>query len=178
MRLEVSVRESARRSLCQSDALAEDTRRPPSAAAALRRFHRRPVSDFTPLAGDRLFGEDAAIVGGFARFRGSPVCVIGQEKGNDTEIAPQAQFRHGAAGGLSQGRAADGACRPLFAAGDFAGRYGRALFPASMRRSAARPKRSPARPISRCRSACRMWRSSSARAAQAAPSRSPPAIAC
>lgn len=42
-------------------------------------------SEFTPLAGDRLFGEDAAIVGGFARFRGSPVCVIGQEKGSDTE---------------------------------------------------------------------------------------------
>jgi acetyl-CoA carboxylase carboxyl transferase subunit alpha len=43
------------------------------------------VTDFTPMSGDRLFGEDAAIVGGFARFRGSPVCVIGQEKGNDTE---------------------------------------------------------------------------------------------
>jgi acetyl-CoA carboxylase carboxyl transferase subunit alpha len=41
--------------------------------------------DFTPLSGDRLFGEDAAIVGGFARFRGTPVCLIGQEKGNDTE---------------------------------------------------------------------------------------------
>ncbi|MGA3302164.1 MAG: acetyl-CoA carboxylase carboxyltransferase subunit alpha [Methylovirgula sp.] len=42
-------------------------------------------TDFTPLSGDRLFGEDAAIVGGFARFRGSPICVIGQEKGSDTE---------------------------------------------------------------------------------------------
>ncbi len=42
-------------------------------------------TDFTALSGDRLFGEDAAIVGGFARFRGSPVCVIGQEKGSDTE---------------------------------------------------------------------------------------------
>ena len=42
-------------------------------------------TDFTPLSGDRLFGEDAAIVGGFARFRGSSVCVIGQEKGSDTE---------------------------------------------------------------------------------------------
>ncbi|MFZ0558907.1 MAG: acetyl-CoA carboxylase carboxyltransferase subunit alpha [Methylovirgula sp.] len=43
------------------------------------------LNDFTPLSGDRLFGDDAAIVGGFARFRGSPVCVIGQEKGADTE---------------------------------------------------------------------------------------------
>jgi acetyl-CoA carboxylase carboxyl transferase subunit alpha len=42
-------------------------------------------TDFTPLSGDRLFGEDAAIVGGFARFRGSAICVIGQEKGSDTE---------------------------------------------------------------------------------------------
>lgn len=42
-------------------------------------------TDFTPLAGDRSFGEDHAIVGGFARFRGEPVAVIGQEKGSDTK---------------------------------------------------------------------------------------------
>src|SRR5688572_9027797 len=41
-------------------------------------------SDFTPLAGDRGFGEDKAIVGGFARFRGEAVAVLGQEKGSDT----------------------------------------------------------------------------------------------
>ena len=41
-------------------------------------------TDFTPLAGDRAYGEDAAIVGGFARFRGDPVAIIGQEKGSDT----------------------------------------------------------------------------------------------
>jgi acetyl-CoA carboxylase carboxyl transferase subunit alpha len=45
----------------------------------------RLFTDFTSLSGDRLFGEDAAIVGGLARFRGTPVCVIGQEKGSDTE---------------------------------------------------------------------------------------------
>jgi acetyl-CoA carboxylase carboxyl transferase subunit alpha len=43
------------------------------------------VTDFTPLAGDRSFGEDAAIVGGFGRFHGESVCVIGHEKGSDTE---------------------------------------------------------------------------------------------
>jgi acetyl-CoA carboxylase carboxyl transferase subunit alpha len=43
------------------------------------------VTDFTPLAGDRLFGEDFAIVGGFGRLRGQPICVIGQEKGSDTQ---------------------------------------------------------------------------------------------
>lgn len=43
------------------------------------------IADFTPLAGDRLFGEDEAIVGGFGRFRGRSICVIGQEKGSDTD---------------------------------------------------------------------------------------------
>jgi acetyl-CoA carboxylase carboxyl transferase subunit alpha len=43
------------------------------------------ISDFTPLAGDRSFGEDPAIVGGFGRFCGDSVCVIGHEKGSDTE---------------------------------------------------------------------------------------------
>ena len=43
------------------------------------------ISGFIPLAGDRKFGDDAAIVGGFGRFRGESVCVIGHEKGSDTE---------------------------------------------------------------------------------------------
>ncbi len=42
------------------------------------------IEEFTPLAGDRTFSEDEAIVGGFGRFRGEAVCVIGQEKGSDT----------------------------------------------------------------------------------------------
>jgi acetyl-CoA carboxylase carboxyl transferase subunit alpha len=42
------------------------------------------VSEFTPLAGDRKYGEDAAIVGGLGRIGGRAVCVIGQEKGHDT----------------------------------------------------------------------------------------------
>ncbi len=43
------------------------------------------ISDFVPLAGDRTFGDDEAIIGGFGRFRGESVCVIGHEKGADTE---------------------------------------------------------------------------------------------
>jgi len=43
------------------------------------------ISNFVPLAGDRKFGDDEAIVGGFGRFRGESVCVIGHEKGSDTE---------------------------------------------------------------------------------------------
>jgi acetyl-CoA carboxylase carboxyl transferase subunit alpha len=42
------------------------------------------IEDFTPLAGDRKFADDAAIVGGLGRFRGSPICLIGHEKGDDT----------------------------------------------------------------------------------------------
>src|SRR6201987_1958429 len=43
------------------------------------------IADFVPLAGDRKHGEDAAIIGGFGRFRGDSVCIIGHEKGSDTE---------------------------------------------------------------------------------------------
>ncbi|MGB7256629.1 MAG: acetyl-CoA carboxylase carboxyltransferase subunit alpha [Pseudolabrys sp.] len=43
------------------------------------------VPNFIPLAGDRKFGDDDAIVGGFGRFRGESICVIGHEKGSDTE---------------------------------------------------------------------------------------------
>ncbi len=48
-------------------------------------YVRELMTDFTPLAGDRAFGEDEAIVCGLARFRGEPVAVIGQEKGSDTK---------------------------------------------------------------------------------------------
>jgi acetyl-CoA carboxylase carboxyl transferase subunit alpha len=44
----------------------------------------RLFEDFMPLAGDRGFGEDLAILGGFATFRGRAVMVIGHEKGDDT----------------------------------------------------------------------------------------------
>ncbi|OJU30381.1 MAG: acetyl-CoA carboxylase carboxyltransferase subunit alpha [Nitrobacter sp. 62-13] len=43
------------------------------------------ITEFTPLAGDRKFGEDEALIGGFGRFRGESICVIGQEKGATTE---------------------------------------------------------------------------------------------
>ena len=43
------------------------------------------VPEFIAFAGDRKFGEDEAIVGGFGRFRGESICVIGHEKGSTTE---------------------------------------------------------------------------------------------
>ena len=58
------------------------------------RHHERPrtadyiaalITDFVPLSGDRKFGDDEAIVGGFGRFRGESVCVLGHEKGSTTE---------------------------------------------------------------------------------------------
>jgi acetyl-CoA carboxylase carboxyl transferase subunit alpha len=48
--------------------------------------------EFTALAGDRKFAEDAAIQAGLARFRGQPVAVIGQEKGTDTKTRLKHNF--------------------------------------------------------------------------------------
>ncbi|MFN7113591.1 MAG: acetyl-CoA carboxylase carboxyltransferase subunit alpha [Alphaproteobacteria bacterium] len=48
-------------------------------------YAKRLIADFTPLAGDRYFGEDAALLGGLGRFRGQSVVVMGQEKGHDTQ---------------------------------------------------------------------------------------------
>ncbi|MBV8568500.1 MAG: acetyl-CoA carboxylase carboxyltransferase subunit alpha [Methylobacteriaceae bacterium] len=48
-------------------------------------YVKRLVEDFTPLAGDRKFGEDQAIVGGFGRFHGRSICIFGQEKGSETD---------------------------------------------------------------------------------------------
>jgi acetyl-CoA carboxylase carboxyl transferase subunit alpha len=48
-------------------------------------YVRALIEDFTPLAGDRYFAEDAAIMGGLGRFEGRSVVVMGHEKGSDTE---------------------------------------------------------------------------------------------
>ena len=48
------------------------------------------ITDYAPMAGDRKFGEDRAIVGGLGRYHELPVMVIGQEKGHDT----QTRLRH------------------------------------------------------------------------------------
>ncbi|MDF0488660.1 acetyl-CoA carboxylase carboxyltransferase subunit alpha [Sphingomonas sp. H39-1-10] len=54
---------------------------------------------FMPLAGDRGFGDDQAILGGFARFRGQRVMVIGHEKGHDTAT----RIRHNFGSGKPEG---------------------------------------------------------------------------
>ena len=50
------------------------------------------IEDFVPLSGDRLFGDDQAIVGGLGRFRGTAVVVIGHERGHDTETRLKHNF--------------------------------------------------------------------------------------
>ncbi|MEY4619858.1 MAG: hypothetical protein RIS65_1030 [Pseudomonadota bacterium] len=55
--------------------------------------------DFMPLAGDRAFGDDQAIIGGLARLNGRRVMVIGHEKGDDT----QSRIRHNFGMGKPEG---------------------------------------------------------------------------
>ncbi len=49
-------------------------------------------TEYTPLAGDRNFADDHAIMGGLARFKDTPVVVIGHEKGNDTKSRIERNF--------------------------------------------------------------------------------------
>src|SRR3984885_2690907 len=66
----------------------------PSQKTQVARHPQRPhcvdyinalITEFTPLAGGRKFGEDEALMGGFGRFRGESICILGQEKGATTE---------------------------------------------------------------------------------------------
>jgi acetyl-CoA carboxylase carboxyl transferase subunit alpha len=50
-----------------------------------KQYIARLITDFEPLAGDRAFGDDKAIIAGLGRFRGDAVAVIAQEKGEDTQ---------------------------------------------------------------------------------------------
>jgi acetyl-CoA carboxylase carboxyl transferase subunit alpha len=79
----------------KSDKLLRDTftRLTPWQKTQVARHPERPhfnhyvgglFGEFVPLAGDRAFGDDQAIQGGFATFRGAKVMVIGHEKGDDT----------------------------------------------------------------------------------------------
>ncbi len=55
-------------------------------------YQKALIEDFTPLAGDRYFGEDHAIFAGFGRFEGRSVAIIGQEKGTNTETRLKHNF--------------------------------------------------------------------------------------
>ena len=71
-------------------------------------------SDFMPLGGDRYFGEDHAIIGGFARLNGRKVMLIGHEKGNDTA----SRIKHNFGMGKPEGY------RKAIRLMDLAGRFG------------------------------------------------------
>jgi acetyl-CoA carboxylase carboxyl transferase subunit alpha len=62
------------------------------------------ITDFTPLAGDRLYSDDSAVLGGLGRFRGRSVVVIGTEKGKDTESRVKHRFGAGYPEGYRKSR--------------------------------------------------------------------------
>ena len=70
-------------------------------------------TDFDELHGDRLFGDDQAIIGGLAKFKGSPVVIIGHEKGKSTEDKISRNF------GMSQPEGYRKASRLMKLAEDF-----------------------------------------------------------
>ena len=55
-------------------------------------YVRSLITEWTPLAGDRKYGEDAALQAGFGRFKGQPVAILGQEKGSSTETRLKHNF--------------------------------------------------------------------------------------
>ena len=55
-------------------------------------YVRGMIADFTPLAGDRVFGEDQALLGGLGRFNGQSVVIMGHERGHDTETRLKHNF--------------------------------------------------------------------------------------
>ncbi len=85
------------------------------------------ITEFTPLAGDRKFGEDEALVGGFGRFRGASICVIGQEKGASTESRIKHNFGMARPEGYRKAvrlmELAERFCIPVLSIVDSAGAY-------------------------------------------------------
>ena len=137
-------------------------------------FFAQLFEDFTPLAGDRNYAEDYAVIGGMARFRGQAVMVMGTEKGSNTEERIKRNF------GMARPEGYRKAARLMELAGRFglpvlsfvdtAGAYpGRG----AEERGQAEAMPRPFGPACGCRH--RWWRASSARADRAAPLRSPPA---
>lgn len=100
---EVNIAEEIKRMQIKADKLLKQTysKLTPAQKVQVARHQDRPhmsdyvegmIDDFMPLAGDRNFAEDHAIIGGLGRFRGQSCIVIGQEKGNDTESRIKRNF--------------------------------------------------------------------------------------
>ena len=69
-----------------------------------RDYVEQLITDFTPLAGDRGFADDSAVLGGLGRFRGRSVVVLGTEKGHDTESRVKHRFGAGYPEGYRKAR--------------------------------------------------------------------------
>ncbi|MEM1398947.1 MAG: acetyl-CoA carboxylase carboxyltransferase subunit alpha [Pseudomonadota bacterium] len=90
-------------------------------------YVERLIDGFMPLAGDRTFAEDSAIIGGLGRFRGYSVMVIGQEKGRDTDSRLKHNFGMAKPEGYRKARRlmrlADRFALPIITVIDTAGAY-------------------------------------------------------
>jgi acetyl-CoA carboxylase carboxyl transferase subunit alpha len=100
---DVNINEEIKRLLAKSKKLTESifTALTPWQITQLARHPQRPYTldyisrlftDFRELHGDRVFGDDAAVVGGLARLEGRPVMVIGHQKGRDTREKVRRNF--------------------------------------------------------------------------------------
>lgn len=100
---EVNIAEEVSRMQSKADKLLTQTYSKLTAAQKVQvaRHQERPhmldyvkgmITDFTPLAGDRNFAEDHALIGGLGRFRGMPCVIMGQEKGHDTQSRIKRNF--------------------------------------------------------------------------------------
>lgn len=99
----INVAEEIARMESKADKLLRQTysKLTPSQKIQVARHRDRPrcldyikhmITDFTPLAGDRNYAEDYALIGGIGRFNGLSCVVIGQEKGHDTETRIKHNF--------------------------------------------------------------------------------------
>lgn len=92
---EINITEEITRMRTKADRLLEQAygKLTPAQKVQVARHQERPhftdyiegfVEDFTPLAGDRSYAEDYALIGGLGKINGQPCMIIGQEKGHDT----------------------------------------------------------------------------------------------
>ncbi|MGH9679055.1 MAG: acetyl-CoA carboxylase carboxyltransferase subunit alpha [Candidatus Acidiferrales bacterium] len=81
-------------------------------------YVRLLFEDFHELHGDRAYGDDAAMIAGFAKFHGRPVAIIGQQKGRDTKQRVALNF----------GQAKPEGYRKALRVMELAGKFGRAIF--------------------------------------------------
>lgn len=93
---EMNIAEEVERMTSKVDRLLQQTysKLTPAQKVQVARHQNRPqfsayinelIDDFTPLAGDRNFAEDYALIGGLGRFNGQSVVIMGHEKGTDTQ---------------------------------------------------------------------------------------------